>query len=107
MEAVLSSRRASPTGLIPAASHTTTSYSLAEEWRRHCIAVILTSHLGGDQLDTCNSDHELNRVAFDHPGKGHRVVNVWDRNSTGKIFAITDDYGGEDAVTTIMWADEY
>ena len=34
-------------------------------------------------------------------------VNVWDRNSTGKIFAITDDYGGEEAVTTIMWADEY
>ena len=80
---------------------------LDEEWRRHCIAVILTSHLGGDQLDTCDSDHELNRVAFDHPGEGHRVVNVWNRNSTGKIFAITDDYGGEDAVTTIMWAGEY
>ena len=81
--------------------------SLAEEWRRHCIAVILSSLLGGDQFDTCDTDHELNRVAFDHPGEGQRVVNVWNLNPTGKIFAITDDYGGEDAATTSMRADEY
>jgi hypothetical protein len=81
--------------------------TLVLEWRRHCIAVIVTSHLNGDQLDTCDEDHALNQETFAHPGEGGRVVNVWDRNGTGKIFCITDAYGSPEAVTTVMWAEEY
>ena len=34
------------------------------DWRRHTIAVIVTSHLNGDQLDTCDEDHALNHETF-------------------------------------------
>ena len=79
---------------------------LIPEWRRHCIAVIVTSHLNGDQLDTCDEEHALNQEVFSRPGYGGNVVSVWDRKETGKIYCVTSDYGGADAITTVMFADE-
>ena len=81
--------------------------TLSLDWRRHTIAVIVTSHLNGDQLDTCDEDHALNHETFAHPGEGGRIVNVWHRNGTAKIFCITDAYGCPEAVTTVMFASEY
>ena len=80
--------------------------NLIPEWRRHCIAVIITSHLNGDQLDTCNEEHALNHETLSRPGEGGQVVSVWDRKDTGKVFCITTDYGGENALTTVMFAEE-
>ena len=77
------------------------------DWRRHTIAVIVTSHLNGDQLDTSPDDHALNQATFASPGEGGRIVNVWHRNGTAKIYCITDDYGGASAVTTVMFSSEY
>ena len=33
--------------------------------------------------------------------------SVWDRNGASKIFCITDRYGCDDAVTTVLFASEY
>lgn len=77
------------------------------DWRKHYVNVILTSHLSGDAGDTCSEDALLNAEAFAHPGEGGRIVTLWHRNGAGKIFCITDDYGGPNAVTTLMFASEY
>ena len=81
--------------------------TLGLEWRRHYLAVIVTSHLSGDQVDTCDADHVLNQAVFNNPGCDDRILTVWDRNGASKIFCITDDYGGEHAVTTVLFASEY
>ena len=81
--------------------------TLGLEWRRHHIAVIVTSHLSGDQGDTCPEDHAINREVFDNPGCGDRLLTAWHRNGASKIFCITDDYGGTNAVTTVLFASEY
>ena len=78
-----------------------------KDWRRHYISVILTSHLSGDSGDTCPEDAALNAETFANPGKGGRIVTMWHRNGASKIFCITDDYGGVNAVTTLMFASEY
>ena len=80
---------------------------LGFEWRRHHIAVIVSSHLAGDQGDTCSEDHLLNQEVFHDPGCGGRIVTLWFRNHTAKIFCITDNFGGLNAVTTVMFAAEY
>ena len=49
----------------------------------------------------------MNIEAFANPGDGYRGFTVWHRNSTGKIYAITSDFGGPDAYLTIMFAGEY
>ena len=81
--------------------------TLGLEWRRHYLAVIVTSHLSGDQGDTCTDDQELNRQVYENPGSGDRIITVWHRNGASKIFCITDDWGGEQAVTTVLFASEY
>jgi len=81
--------------------------TLGLEWRRHYLAVIVTSHLSGDQGDTCTDDQELNRQVYENPGCGDRIITVWHRNGASKIFCITDDWGGEQAVTTVLFASEY
>ena len=81
--------------------------TLGLEWRRHHIAVIVTSHLSGDQGDTCSEDHAINQAVFNNPGCGDRLLTAWHRNGASKIFCITDDYGGTNAVTTVLIASEY
>lgn len=80
---------------------------LTEKWRRHYLAVIITSHINGDSGDTCEDDVFHNLEAFATPGSGRRVFTVWDRNNTGKIYAITSDFGGADAYLTVMFSVEY
>ena len=80
---------------------------LDEQWRRHYLAVIVTSHIHGDSGDTCFDDTFHNLEALAMPGTGRRVFTVWNRNNTGKIYAITSDYGGADAYLTVMFAVEY
>jgi len=81
--------------------------SLTEEWRRHYLSVIVTSHIAGDGGDTCTDDCFHNLEALASPGTGRRLFTVWDRNNTSKIYAITSDYGGADAYLTVMFASEY
>ena len=78
-----------------------------EMWRRHYLSVIVTSHIDGDAGDTAEQDHLLNFEAFANPGEGYRVFTVWDRNNVSKIYAITSDYGGEEAYLTVCFAAEY
>ena len=94
------------TGLEPYASEPNEK-CLGLEWRQHYITVILTSHLSGDQGDTCPEAHLLNQEVFHNPGCGGRIVTLWYRNHTAKIFCITDDFGGANAVTTVMFSSEY
>lgn len=94
------------TGVEPWASEPNPG-TLGLEWRRHYLAVIVTSHLSGDQGDTCEADHVINQAVFNNPGCGDRLLTVWDRNGASKIFCITDDYGGDNAVTTVLFAAEY
>ena len=94
------------TGVEPWASEPNPG-TLGLEWRRHYLAVIVTSHLSGDQGDTCDADHVINKGVFDNPGWGDRLLTVWDRNGASKIFCITDRYGCDDAVTTVLFAAEY
>lgn len=81
--------------------------TLSRDWRNHYIAVIVTSHLSGDQGDTCEEDHALNREVYENPGCGGRLLTLWHRNGASKIFCITDDWGGPNAVTTVLFTAEY
>ena len=94
------------TGVEPWASEPNPG-TLGLEWRRHYLAVIVTSHLSGDQGDTCEADYVINKAFFDNPDCGDRLLTVWDRNGASKIFCITDRYGCDDAVTTVLFAAEY
>ena len=94
------------TGVEPWA-HEPNEDTLSQHWRQHYIQVIVTSHIAGDQGDTCPEDHALNREAFDNPNTGGRIVTKWERNGAARIFCITDDYGGKHAVTTVLFASEY
>jgi len=94
------------TGLEPWASEPNPN-TLNRDWRQHHVNVILTSHLSCCQGDTDPTDHALNREVFENPGCGGRLLTVWHRNGTSKIFCITDDFGGENAVTTVLFAIEY
>ena len=94
------------TGVEPWASEPNPG-TLGLDWRRHYLAVIVSSHLAGDQGDTCDADHVLNQAVLNNPGCGDRILTVWHRNGASKIFCITDDYGGEHAVTTVLFAVEY
>ena len=80
---------------------------LGIEFRRHHIAVALSAHLNCDQLDTCSADHELNLHVYNRPGCGGRLVSSIDRNHCPPLFIITDDWGGPDAVTTVLFRTEY
>ena len=77
------------------------------EWRKHHIAVLVSCHLSGDQLDTCDEDHALNQEVFNNPAGGGRIVTVFHRNGVAKMYCISDDWGGVDAVTTVLFASEY
>ena len=94
------------TGVEPWASEPNPN-TLSKDWRSHYVAVIVTSHLSGDQGDTCAEDHALNREVMENPGCGGRLLTLWHRNGASKIFCITDDFGGENAVTTVLFASEY
>ena len=94
------------TGLEPYASEPN-PHCLGIQWRQHHISVIVTSHLSGDQGDTCKEDQSLNDQVFSNPGCGDRLLTMWHRNHCGKIFCITDDFGGENACTTVLFASEY
>ena len=94
------------TGVEPWASEPNPD-TLGLEWRRHYIAVIVISHLSGDQADNSEADHVINRAVFDNPGCGDRLLTLWHRNGASKIFCITEDYGGENALTTVLFASEY
>lgn len=94
------------TGLAPYANEPD-PLTLGLEFRRHHIAVALTSHLSCDQLDTCDEDHELNLHVYNKPGEGGRIVSSIDRNNCPPIFVITDDWGGDNAVTTVLFKSEY
>ena len=94
------------TGLEPYATEPN-PHCLGIEWRQHYISVIVTSHLSGDQGDTCKEDQSLNDQVFSNPGYGDRLLTVWNRNHCSKIFCITDDFGGENACTTVLFASEY
>ena len=80
---------------------------LDETWRRHYLSVVVTSHINGNAGDTDELDNLMNIEGFANPGDGFRVFTVWHRNNTGKIYAITSDYGGPDAYLTVMFAGEY
>lgn len=94
------------TGLEPYANEPN-PLCLGIEMRRHFISVILLSHLSGDQGDTCDEDHALNQEVYNSPGCGGRLVTSWERNQCARIFCITDDWGGPNAVTTVLFASEY
>ena len=94
------------TGLAPY-EHEPNPLTLGQELRRHHIAVAVTSHLNCDQLDTCDQDHLLNAHAYNHPGEGGRIVSVVDRNNCPPLYVITDDWGGENAITTVLFKSEY
>ena len=94
------------TGVEPWASEPNPD-TLGLEWRLHYLAIIVTSHLSGDQGDTCDADHVINKAVFDSPGCGDRLLTLWHRNGASKIFCITDRYGCDDAVTTVLFASEY
>lgn len=94
------------TGVEPWASEPNPG-TLSRDWRQHYLAVIVTSHLSGDQGDTCPEDHALNREVYENPGCGGRLLTLWHRNGASKIFCITDDWGGPNAVTTVLFASEY
>lgn len=53
------------TGVEPWASEPN-PHTLSKDWRSHYVAVIVTSHLSGDQGDTCPEDHHLNREVFEN-----------------------------------------
>ena len=94
------------TGVEPWA-HEPNPDTLGLEWRRHYLAMVVTSHLSGDQGDTCTEDQELNRKVYEKAGCGERIITLWHRNGASKIFCITDDWGGENALTTVLFASEY
>lgn len=94
------------TGVEPWASKPNPN-TYPKDWRQHYLAVIVVSHLSGDQGDTCPEDHRLNREVFENPGTGGRMLTLWHRNGASKIFCITDDWGGPNAVTTVLFASEY
>jgi len=94
------------TGLAPYADEPD-PLTLGLEFRRHHIAVAVTSHLNCDQLDTSDEDHALNLHVYNNPGCGGRLVSSIVRNNCPPIFVITDDWGGEHAVTTVLFKSEY
>ena len=63
------------TGLEPWASEPN-PHCLGIQWRQHHISVIVTSHLSGDQGDTCREDQSLNDQVFRNPGCGDRTLTV-------------------------------
>ena len=81
--------------------------TLSFDWRQHYIQVIILSTIEGSQGDTCDEDYKLNREVFENAGCGGRIVCVWKRNGASKILCICDDWGGANAITTIMFANEY
>lgn len=94
------------TGVEPWASEPNPD-TLSRDWRQHYIQVILLSHINGDQGDTNPEDHALNREVFESPNCGGRILTCWERNGASRIFCITDNWGGKNAVTTVLFASEY
>ena len=94
------------TGLAPFESEPN-PLTLGLEFRRHHIAVAVSCHLNCDQLDTSSEDYEANLHAYNRPGCGGRLVSSVDRNNCPPIFIITDDWGGANAVTTVLFKSEY
>ena len=81
--------------------------TLGHDLRQHTLAVLVTEHLGGSQLDTSDADHILNQEVYKNPGCGGRILTVWHRNGTSKIYCITEDWGGPHKYTTVLFASEY
>ncbi len=81
--------------------------TLGHSFRQHHIAVLVTEHLSCSQLDTCDEDFALNQDVYNNPGCGGRIISVWHRNGASKIFCISEDWGGPDAYTTVLFAAEY
>ena len=94
------------TGVEPYASEPNPN-TYPKDWRQHYISVILDSHLSGEQGDTCPEDQQLNREVYENPGCGGRLLTLWHRNGASKIFCITDDWGGPNAITTVLFSCEY
>ena len=78
-----------------------------QKWRRHFIAVAVTSHLSGCWGQTNAEDAELNDYVFAHPGEGGRLLSVWEQEDFPKLWVITDGYGTANAVTTALFPVEY
>ena len=87
--------------------HLTTDDITPEHFRRHHVAVAVTSHLSGSWGDTNAEDSRLNDLVFTHPGGGGRLLSVWGRNCYPKLWIITDDFGGDDSITTVLLPSEY
>ena len=77
------------------------------KWRRHFIAVAVTSHLSGCWGQTSESDAALNDYVFNHPGEGGRLMSVWEQENFPKLWVITDGFGSANAVTTALFPVEY
>lgn len=94
------------TGVEPWA-HEPNPDTLSLDWRQHYIKVIILSTIEGEQGDTCDEDHALNRDVFENTACGGRILTTWERNGASRIFCIADDWGGANAYTTVMFASEY
>lgn len=81
--------------------------TLSHHWRKHYVQVIVLSHISGEQGDTCAEDQALNREVFENPGCGGRILTTWERNGSSRIFCVTEDWGGKNPVTTLLFASEY
>ena len=77
------------------------------KWRRHFLAVAVTSHLSGCWGQTDPDDCKLNDYVFNHPGEGGRLLSVWQQENFPKLWVITDGYGSANAVTTALFPVEY
>ena len=77
------------------------------KWRRHFLAVAVTSHLSGCWGQTDKDDCKLNDYVFNHPGEGGRLLSVWQQDNFPKLWVITDGYGSDHAVTTALFPEEY
>ena len=80
--------------------------SHTESWRRHFVAVALTSHMDGCWGDTSPDDARMNDEVFSD-GDGGRLMSTWDRSGFPRIWIITEAYNTPQAYTTVLFPSEY
>ena len=77
------------------------------KWRRHFLAVAVTSHLSGCWGVTDREDCRLTGYVFSYPGEAGCSLSVWQQDNFPKLWLITDSYGSEHSVTTALFPEEY
>lgn len=70
---------------------------------QHC----LHRHINGEDGDIHPDDARINAHTRRHPSDGGRVMSVWKHGDHPVIWIITDGYATADAVTTLLFPDDY